>query len=253
QALLSEKESILNASEKVVSENKELTEYRIILSNQQKEKDIIYKAVEGLSSKRSDIISEVSDANHDKELSGLSAEIKTLLDKKKDLDRKDPDCKSTTCSFIVGALDAIKRLPMLKKQYDERKTALDSCLKIHLEGLEQIEKELKEKNQDIGSLDARMDETSFLITESESIIKEAEAKARLLPDIKVAYEKLLNLQVRETEITDSGLKIKADFESRKETNSKKLAVVETIISGLRSGMNSSLQETSSKLESEIKE
>ena len=56
----------------------------------------------------------------------LKQEIKTLQGKTGDLEKKDPECVSTTCSFIVGALEAQKQLPGLQERLAELQKSLDN-------------------------------------------------------------------------------------------------------------------------------
>jgi exonuclease SbcC len=50
------------------------------------------------------------------EVMGINSEIKACKDAMKLLDQRDPSCKSETCSFIVSALQAEKKIPDLKEK-----------------------------------------------------------------------------------------------------------------------------------------
>lgn len=52
------------------------------------------------------INNEIQRLASDSRVTKLEANIQNALEKGKDLDRRDPECQSTTCSFIIGALKA---------------------------------------------------------------------------------------------------------------------------------------------------
>lgn len=50
------------------------------------------------------------------EVMGINSEIKTCMESMSLLDKRDSSCKSETCSFIVSAIEAKKKIPELKEK-----------------------------------------------------------------------------------------------------------------------------------------
>jgi|GEM_PF-1007789 exonuclease SbcC len=68
----------------------------------------------------------IADTYKDREEIDLTNKVLQCEDKTAALKLKDPACKSSTCSFIVGALAARDELPKLKAELTERMSALEA-------------------------------------------------------------------------------------------------------------------------------
>ncbi len=144
----------------------------------------------------------------------MEAKIKGLKEKLHDLDKKDPACTSTICSFITGALraqDALVELePMvlaLKKELDA-KAALE-----HTAGII--------KTQEITEILSKLDAAGTVKKEIEAksaVLKTNLAAARVIAvdqsKIAVAEARLDDLRQRKEEAITDGKRIKAAWDER---------------------------------------
>jgi DNA repair exonuclease SbcCD ATPase subunit len=182
--------------------------------------------------------------NSDPELMRIKYEIKTLESKIADLDKRDPVCQSTTCAFIVGALDAQEKLPGLAAAKEKRaselikinnnlKTKADQCTRNIEEltgSLKTVEKNRKSffeiccKNQDkrlaaIKQLEAGkalLERDANALAEAkkdlQGMYETAEKTARKIQDILVAEERKSTLQNNLNELSEMAAEKKRVFD-----------------------------------------
>jgi DNA repair exonuclease SbcCD ATPase subunit len=210
--------------------------------------------------------------NDDLELDRLSRRVVELEGKTVDLDRKDPACQSTTCSFIVGALKAQEELPAAREAMKERAGSVSKQISglIDEKAVLEVGRETKQK--------ALQDRADFIREERERVAQEkagkCEAKnaARLAltettdtlsrfrkalatarfdvgkvrdlsaraPEIQVAEARRKDLAEQLQDVTDKGAAAKSAWETRKagleeavETDRVKLAgIVSEIVPDL---------------------
>lgn len=159
----------------------------------------------------------------------LAWEINTLREQTVDLVKRDPECTSTICSFIVKALEAEKRLPDLEKDLEARKIVVE-------EMRNETEKELALLDTQIQDLKGQRDEEEDLhdyyktkietLEEGITAGKDLVAKAG---QISVAQTNLDSLKTRKQELIDEGLKIKSSYEERIIANEKRITEILDLI------------------------
>lgn len=251
ELLLSEKDSIIKANDVAVIEKKILAEIRDRLEVKQNEKTEALNALNETKNNLAKKENEFAVTQSDPKIKDIERKIIIVNDKLNDLSKKDPDCKSETCTFIVGALEAEKELPSLNENLKGRTAdiaILQSTLQTELQVIaEQLE------NQSILCVCIK-EEYAILfddITKSETILNEAEQKAKLLPEITGAEERFKNLKKREDELISEGSQIKRALDNRTKVKKEQLTAVETILSGLESGLDSALKVLALTLQNEI--
>jgi exonuclease SbcC len=144
----------------------------------------------------------------------LEAKIKGLKEKLHDLDKKDPECISTTCSFITGALRAQTELLELEPRVLNIKTEIETLSAAELEIIKQ---KTKETNDILSQLDAAGTAKKEIEAKS-AVLKTNLAAARVIAvdqsKIAVAEARLDDLRQRKEEAIEDGKRIKAAWDER---------------------------------------
>jgi len=103
------------------------------------QKDIMLAAVQ---QREHDIKMKIRDIKNNRKLSALQYDISAAKATVQDLDKRDPACTSETCSFIVSAIDAQKRLPGMIAEAERLEKELDGQKN-------RLKKELSETNKEM--------------------------------------------------------------------------------------------------------
>jgi len=153
---------------------------------------------------------------HDLELPKLKNKIDGCRSKMADLERRDPECKSVTCSFIVGALDAKALLPVTLGEYDKKKEALN----IEIQAIEKriTEADLIEKITCDAMLagERQVKETANGLKRIDEDLDAVDTLACKISSLEIAESKVEDIGKRRTELINEGVKIKAGFEIREQ-------------------------------------
>jgi exonuclease SbcC len=230
--LLADKDNILRAADVIVKERPVLELLSKGLKIKRTEENAVLEAVTGIRNKHAEKLGVLRNLEYDPELQSIQAQILSQQEKTADFGKKDPDCKSTTCSFIVSALAAIKTQPELKQKLSDRDLFISKQKNELSAEVNDIETELKFQNsvqEDITKECAGMENG---ICKIESIISDAEQKALLLSDVKVADEKLSNLKAKEAVLIAEGLKLKEELDARTEEKTKQLTNIKSTVAEL---------------------
>lgn len=86
------------------------------------------KETQGLRQKLTEVENNQALTSLENRIRLISNTIEFAEEKIKDLDLKDPDCQSTTCRFIAGALDAKEKLPRLRADLKGAETEKDALV-----------------------------------------------------------------------------------------------------------------------------
>jgi len=127
-----------------------------------------------------------------------------------DLCRKDPDCKSQTCSFIVSALQAEKRIPELQKALDCRQREVSAqleTLRAEITGLGKTGMALKTQLDPLSKRDFELQER---IDRLRADFQAAKKLAGQLPELRAAQAALEGLEAQLIEKNEAGMKARAD-------------------------------------------
>ena len=180
----------------------------------------------------------------DPRVSALESEIKSLTEKAEILAVKDPACQSTTCAFIVNALEAAEKLPVARKELAaakvsqaERRAAarekLDTLVQSYnnlivqetdrLVWVDDKKTDIKEtiddacraikaesalfvaRNNDIATLRQR-------VADAKADLDQQKKLSALLPQVQVAEQRKADFEKRKQEITDKGVAIKSAYD-----------------------------------------
>ena len=206
QHLLKEKDSI-DAAVKAVEEIKAAT-----CSNSKTVEDLhavidpMNDSVMALSIEISNAKRELSEVTGDPSIRIMEAKIKGLNEKMADLDKKDPACTSTTCSFIVGALAAKEELAAVEVR-------LLSLRNETAEKTKAIQALIDQKNEELGSIKGQLEEaiTQRKAATAESFrlqaeLSERQSVANIQPQLAIAEARISDLSKRKA---DTEAEIKA--------------------------------------------
>lgn len=141
------------------------------------------KAIDAAVRDAREIGQEIERLNHDHETIRILGAIDNALEKTTALDLKDPACQSTTCSFIVGALEAQKTLPELNAQLEARK-------KLVAEGIAILQAKVKALEED---RHGKQERRTALLEQQATAKREAADRIRAIePDLRNAQQIVLN-------------------------------------------------------------
>lgn len=243
--ILAKKDSILQAERQIEELEKELTRIRgeidVINGNIKLQNEVAtaaFHAVAAAQKERDDLRNspEIKDAEEEiRQAQSCKINAETVLDrlktdqgaalieqqiaqcegKMKDLDARDPDCHSATCSFIVGALDASRRIPDLQKSLADKKADLETKQREAQKAIEQAEELFVAAAEKLNGLtriiNGRISEIDTYIKEKADCIRTANEKIdtcnRAIKDYKereeygrFGIESLKKLEAKATEI-----------------------------------------------------
>jgi len=158
----------------------------------------------------------------------------------KALDARDPDCQSQTCSFIVSALEAEKKIPELEKacsglkELDEKSLTL---LNKRHEFEAQYQKDLAECTEKADFLIDQKADLEKALTAVELKKTELAHLSEKQGEIDVAQAKKDNLNDLKGEIIEEGIKISEELEARNQERKKKDSEIVSEIKGLEFDLN----------------
>jgi exonuclease SbcC len=162
---------------------------------------------------------EISSLKNDAEIQKIIGLIDRAQSQTVILEKRDADCQSSTCSFIVAALKAKEELPKLQTEIEQRRTFVNDelgKLSIVMEEEERIISELKEKGLSLESI-ARKSGDAALGARKElatlrldlSKVKDLAGKKTVLEVAKAQYDSITK-QMEENATKGKELKVKRE-------------------------------------------
>jgi len=250
--LLKDKDKILEACRQEADILEQIPTTEKDIDNRKKELDR-YNAEINEIAKTIDERRRIIDAGKkDPEIARLEAEIRFNREKAVDLSKRDPECQSKVCSFIVGALKAQDEIPSMEENLSIRQGLIS--VTIHkateemensngfLPGIEQKQKDSETVLQELKEEKQRLDNT--LKTVRKLSIKK--------PDLAVAVSQTDNLEKRKGEITDEGIRLRDKKEKAIERIDKEEQILSVEIDDIQKEIDNSLDEKKASLEQMIK-
>ncbi|MCK5615055.1 hypothetical protein KAR91_75025 [Candidatus Pacearchaeota archaeon] len=189
----------------------------------------------------------------DPEITRLETEIRSKREKTDDLEKRDPECKSEICQFIVGALKASDELPKLEtKLLDTQQTIHkqinaataimadmgDKLLALNkkYEDILKAQKSGKEKKQ---QLDDELKQTRLFST--------------LKAGVDVAVSQKEGIETRKATTTKDGIRIKDSRDKAISIIEEDISKLYVEIATLKSAIDNTLEEKRDNLDLKIKE
>lgn len=144
--------------------------------------------------------------------------LKTKLDhaqlKLIDLDKRDPDCVSKTCSFILSALSAQKDIPGLELLLAESVEGIAKVEKAHSNTRNCLNTDMRALRDTESAQKIEKDALEAKITKAEDDLKEINTLADELPKVETALSRKQDLEKRQAENIADSKKTKDFWEKR---------------------------------------
>jgi len=188
----------------------------------------------------------------DRELSELKAEVRNCRGKMADLEKRDPECVSTVCSFIKGALDAEKMLPELKAKWKEREAFIEQEKKVAatlIADLEETEKNVLKPN--LKMLESKVAELKSGLSKSKAELKEVQRLSAKKSEIQVAMSRLNDLVKKKDELVAEGLELKRRLEEEAAALQLEISGLDVKIEEVRAGIDGAVAERQRLCEGDI--
>jgi DNA repair exonuclease SbcCD ATPase subunit len=144
----------------------------------------------------------------------LELKLRHAIAKETDLNKRDPECISKTCSFILSALAAHQDIPILTRTINERAdnaTTLEKAYSDTLKSFTASREFLKAKESDQKT---KKETLETRINQFEDELEKVSILADELPKIGTALLKKQDLEKRQAENTADGKKTKDFWEKR---------------------------------------
>ena len=265
-AVLEKKEGAEGAAERDTTINQELIELLAQESELVKQFEAIREDVEQREKTLAELRLAKSEFDSDKELARLEKEITYLKnecrhgeDKIKDLDKRDPECQSKTCSFIIGALQAKDGLADTKNQlqkfvneHADRHTfikgELEKCAKL----TDSQTALLSEKKKEVVDAKAKINVIRDKKATRQAILKELASLITLLPEIQIAQARQEDAKKSMEELVEKGIATKAAWDKKTREKEKQMgeqdarhkevnALIDTAAEGKLKGIDGDIQ------------
>jgi len=254
-------QELTDLRQKVTKIKDSITEYNDLLTNEpeirqaaEKEKELavqvetsntdMLKAWEGYSAakerlqakekERDDVLARAKTVKNDLQAKELQHQIKTAEEKMADLEKKDPACTSTTCSFIVGALLAQKALPEIKTHLAELNEIAAKVLSQCETTLRSIEAEIKSFRPAADAKKKEYDDLKARLGELQKAHKAQKDLAAELPRVEVAAAKKEELEKQHAELMQKGISKKEAMAAAAKMNATRVKNLEAKIADIRS-------------------
>lgn len=160
--------------------------------------------------------------SQDPEIKLLEAGIAALREQVKTLDLKDPACQSTTCSFIVSALEAEKRIPEKEAELERKSTSnLVASHKLQKE-IGVIDVDLQADQKALAVLNETLDTLRGAVKKNKTRLAEVAALAQKATGLEVARSKLETLTARMAELEADKTRIESEWKARDESRCKEI-------------------------------
>lgn len=168
-----------------------------------------------------------------RELMTVEAQIRQAKDKTKDLDLKDPACQSTTCSFIVGALEAARSLPDLETQrakimadIESKQTAINVAIREIDAVINKNTLAIQAARPGIESLEPVLLSTRQSLARHRLELKQLSDRAARLPDLLVAISRHDDLSKQMADVTEAGITARTSWAKTLQEKGDQLAAAQ---------------------------
>lgn len=144
----------------------------------------------------------------------LELKLKHALMKETDLDKRDPECVSKTCSFILSALTAQQDIPILTRTINEQIENTTSLGKAYLDMQKSFTANIEALKAKESDQKAKKETIETKINQSEVNLEKVNTLADELPKVETALFKKQDFEKQQTENTTDSKKTKDFWEKR---------------------------------------
>ncbi len=211
-SLLANEKEIREAVKRVKELTEAIEETRkqgVEARGEEKETEARYQTISKNTSK-----AELKKIEHDRdtrhEIDKMQTQIQACKDKMSDLDKKDPACESTICSFIVGALEAEGQLPALEKELSEMQEARELKANEYQLVYDLLEDNLKEVETELEEKRLIIEDITKTYKSLDQGMKKNQSLANELPRTEVAAQRKTDREKRLEELKAESARLKND-------------------------------------------
>lgn len=171
----------------------------------------------------------------------LELKLKHMKLKEAELGKRDPECVSKTCSFILSALSAQQDIPILANTINEQ-TDNAAVLKKEYSGiLESFTADIEALRSKESAQKAKKDEIEARINHIEDDLGKVKTLADELPKIETALSREQDLGKRLSENVVDGKKLKASWEKRIADKKAQIIKTETTMDEIEDRINTGVE------------
>jgi len=217
-AVLNDREAIEAAAAHVLVLESQLTGLVAQIEEENQNVPVFQKRCHDLETDLAGLRQQVKDLENDREIATLDRELHRItgqlgnkFDLSKPLADRAEDCASTTCSFIVSALQAEKEIPELEFQKRDIEGTLAARKKSIVTAKFALDDQIKTATHNLGNAQQILISTTDLLTTRRakltSIRQEIatqKALADRLPDVRFAEIRKADLEKQLVEVTEQG-------------------------------------------------
>ena len=144
----------------------------------------------------------------------LELKLKYAQLKEADLNKRDPDCVSKTCSFILSALTAQQDIPILARTINECTESIIALEKAHSDSLKALIVGIEALSDKESDLKTQKDTIEARTTQSEAKLKKVSTLADKLPKVETALSRKHDLEKLQAENIANGKRISLFWDKR---------------------------------------
>lgn len=170
-----------------------------------------------------------------------------------DLDKRDPSCESTTCSFIVRALASQKDISELEQKLPKCSTTDNEIKKAYSDILKRLKTETKAFKKSEIDLKSKQESLSLEIAKKEQELIPIKKLARELPMVSQAKIRKEGAENQKKEITDEGIRIKEIWAKRIAEQQEQKAKAEVSLFDVSEKIDDTLEVNSAPVIVQMKE
>jgi len=181
----------------------------------------------------------------------IEGKIKARRDRMSALEKKARSCKSKTCSFIVGALEAQEQLPELQKKLAEQKAETAKLRTECEEKSNTINAEIDNIKKYAEAKARQRDDLSSNIVRLKNEIGKLKNLTDDLPKIEGASSKKTELKKQKEYVTSEGTKARDQWNSREEPKLQQIEQLRKKINELDKTVDDKISERIADIEDKI--
>ena len=212
--LLESKDQVSEAVYKMAGIESAIKEHTETLKRMQENIEELNQPLHEVGSELSAAKAKLSEIISDPSIRILEAKIKGRHEKMADLDKKDPACTSTTCSFIVGALAAKAELTELEPKLESLKALTEQKIKSAQSSVDILSKEFVDLTNQVSRAMAARKAKEIEGYGLKSELNKYQPIAAEQSKIAVAEARLNDLQQRKEDSITEGKRIRTTWDER---------------------------------------
>lgn len=222
KAILSKKEAIQAAVEKEKTFKQNIENLTLELSEIQESMSTLTSSLHEREKALTNLRADLKSLTQAPEIKLLEGKLTSLKESVAALDLRDPACQSTTCRFIVSALEAQKQIPEIERSISEKKAAASSQIQGKKGEIAELEKSVKADNILHQEKSNRISAAKTTLTSAKAHLVQAEALAKDAPQMEITESRMADLIEKQEYLTAQVNSAKEGLIARREERGDKV-------------------------------